>query len=93
MKPPDITRDIRPLTEFRSKMADMVKELNRANRPLFLTQHGRPVAVVLAPEDYVELMEKAEFIEAVRKGEASLDDGRGMSREQAIEQVRKARKK
>ena len=93
MKSLDVTRDIRPLTEFRSKMADMVKELNRANRPLFLTQHGRAVAVVLSPEDYVELMEKIEFTEAVRKGEASLDAGKGMTRAQAVDEVRKARKK
>lgn len=93
MKRIDITRDIRPLTEFRSRMADMVKELNTANRPLFLTQHGRPVAVVLAPEDYAELMEKFEFVEAVKSGEASLDAGKGISRAKAVEQVRKARRK
>lgn len=71
----EVHEDVRPLTDVRKNLAEMVARVRRTNRPLVLTQHGRAAAVMLSPEGYDELIRRAEFVQAVEEGLAEADAG------------------
>lgn len=89
MKRANVQDDIRPMSEFRTHMAELVEHTKKTGRPLILTQRGRSVAVVMSPRDYEALTYREEFIKAVQEGEAELDAGLGIPHEQAMASVKK----
>jgi prevent-host-death family protein len=70
------TEDIVPLGEFKAKASEMLRKLRSTNRPLVITQNGKPAAVVITPEDFDTLVERERFVAAVRRGVADADAGR-----------------
>jgi prevent-host-death family protein len=83
MRPIRISRDIRPLSEFRANAAAFVEHVRTTRRPLVLTQHGRSAAVLLDVEEYERLLERAELLDEVAAAEEELDRGEGVSHEEA----------
>jgi len=77
----DITRDIQPLTTFRRKSGEFMRQLKRSKRPVVLTVNGKAKAVVQDAEAYQQLLDiaaRADVFEAIRQG---LDDvARGHTR-------------
>lgn len=68
MKPLQISHDIIPLTRFKARAADIVRQLHREQRPVVVTQHGEPAAVLITPEAFDRLQEHDRFLEAVQAG-------------------------
>ena len=60
------SEDIRPLSEFRAKMAAFIDQVRDTGRPVFLTEHGRSAAVLLAVSEYEALVEALELLPDVR---------------------------
>ncbi|MCC6572399.1 MAG: type II toxin-antitoxin system Phd/YefM family antitoxin [Planctomycetes bacterium] len=83
MKRPNVQHDILPLSEFRTRMAELVERTNKTGQPLILTQRGRSVAVVMSPREFEDITYRDRLIRAVREAEESLDRGEGMSHEEA----------
>jgi antitoxin YefM len=82
-----LSRDIRPLSEFRANTAAFVRQVQESRRPLVLTQHGRGAAVLLDISEYERLLERAELLEDIRTAEAQLSRGEGVSHQMAKQQV------
>ncbi|NIR50812.1 type II toxin-antitoxin system Phd/YefM family antitoxin [candidate division KSB1 bacterium] len=57
--------NIRPLTDFRNKTKEYIKELNENKKPIVLTQHGKSAAVLLPAEKFQEMQEQIEFMRKV----------------------------
>lgn len=66
-----LSEDIRPMSDLKSKGADIVRQVNSTHRPVVLTRHGRGVAVVLSLEDYEEVQELRKW----RDLSKALDEG------------------
>jgi len=60
--------NIRPLTDFRNKMKEYIKELNENKKPIVLTQHGKSAAVLLHAEKFQEMQDQIEFMHKVAQG-------------------------
>jgi antitoxin YefM len=60
-----LSRDIRPLSEFRANTAAFVRHVQESRQPLVLTQHGRSAAVLLGISEYERLLERAELLEDI----------------------------
>ncbi len=60
--------NIRPLTDFRNKMKEYIKELNDNKKPIVLTQHGKSAAVLLHAEKFQEMQDQIEFMYKVAQG-------------------------
>lgn len=67
MQPLDV-KNVRPLTDFRNRMKDYIKELNEHKKPIVLTQHGKSVAVLLDAEKFQEMQDQIEFLRKVAQG-------------------------
>lgn len=68
------TDDIQPLSEHRAHLAAHFQHVQETGRPLFVTSNGRTAAVVLSPEAYDRLIEKAELVDNLALIDRGLDD-------------------
>ena len=79
MKPVKVSEDIVPINEFKAKASRFLKQIADSGQSLVITQHGRPVGVVLSPAQFDRLLEQQRFLEAVSEGLADVEAGRVMS--------------
>jgi prevent-host-death family protein len=85
-------RDIESLTAFKRNTTQYVKKIKKSGNPLVLTVNGKAEIVVQDAESYqrmLELLDRAETIEAVREGLESARNGKTMSLEQFDKEMRK----
>jgi prevent-host-death family protein len=68
MQPLDVTRDIIPIARFKAHASALLRQMKKSDRPLVITQSGKPSAVVMNPEDYEELTEAARVVSKVLRG-------------------------
>jgi prevent-host-death family protein len=88
----NISRDIDSLSNFKRNSAALIDQLRETAEPMVLTVNGRPAVVVQSPEGYqrlLELAERAEAIEGIRRGLESLDRAEGIPAEEAFDQLRR----
>ncbi len=77
----DITKDIRPLTEFKRDTARFVSRLKETGRPSVLTVNGKPELVVMDAQAWQDVQDQLEYARAVagiRKGLDQARDGQGV---------------
>ena len=77
----DITKDIRPLTEFKRDTANFVSHLKDSGRPSILTVNGKPALVVMDADAWQEAQDQLEYAQSVagiRKGLSQALDGDGL---------------
>lgn len=68
------TDDIQPLSEHRAHLTAHFQRVQETGRPLFVTSNGRTAAVVLSPEAYDALAEKAELADTLVLIDRGLQD-------------------
>jgi prevent-host-death family protein len=91
----DISRDIKPLSNFKRDSVGVIDQLKRTGRPVVLTINGKAEVVVQDAKSYqhlLELIDQAEAVVGIRKGLASMKRGEGVPAEQAFEKIRKKHK-
>jgi len=84
----DIKRDIHPLTDFKRKTPEFIKQLRATGEPVVLTINGKAELVVQDARSYQKLREMAEpleTIEAVKEGLASVKRGEGRPMDEAFD--------
>ena len=87
----DLNRDIQPLTDFKRNTVEFLRQLKETGKPVVLTINGKAELVVQDAGSYQKLLELAdrlETIEAVREGMKEIEEGKGISLEEAKEQAR-----
>jgi prevent-host-death family protein len=83
--------DIRSLTEFKRHTAEFVEQLKQTGRPQVLTVNGRATVVVQDAEAYqqlLDLVERAEAIDGIRRGLESAARGEGRPAEEVFAEIR-----
>ena len=84
------TTDITSFTEHRRHLRDHLNQVRTTGRPLFVTTNGETDAVVLSPETFDELAEKAELAETLRRIDRGMQDveaGRGRPLRDAVREI------
>jgi PHD/YefM family antitoxin component YafN of YafNO toxin-antitoxin module len=80
------TTDITSFTEYRRRLREHHDQVRETGRPLYVTNKGEAEAVVLSPEAFNELADRAELPEIlamIARSEADLIAGRvGDAREE-----------
>lgn len=83
--------DIASLTEFKRNSAEAVKRLKETGQPQVLTVNGRAEVVVQDVASYqrlLELVDRAEAIEGIRRGLESAARGEGRPAEEIYAEIR-----
>lgn len=71
-----ISEDIVPVSELKAQAADWLQRIAETGAPVVVTQNGKPAGVLLSPEAYDELVERARFVAAVEAGLADVEAAR-----------------
>jgi prevent-host-death family protein len=75
MRKLNVAEDIVPIADFKTHASEYVRHMRRTQRPMVITQHGRPAAVVLTPEEF-EALGYREFAKAkIKAGIKSAEEG------------------
>ncbi len=70
------SEDVRPITDFRSRSAELVKQTKRTKAPLIITQRGRATAVLEDLEHWEARVERLEVLEQILRGVQDFQEGR-----------------
>ena len=84
-----IDQDIKPLSEVRTSIANVIKQVHDTKRPVVITQHGKGVAVLLDAHEYETMQEKLELLTDVQISLNQIENGEGIDHEDAKEKVLK----
>jgi prevent-host-death family protein len=90
----DITKDIQPLTTFRRKSREFLRQLRKSKRPVVLTVNGKAQAVVQDAEAYQRLLDiaaRADVFEAIRQGLDDAAQGRARPAREVFAEFRRQR--
>ena len=68
MKPLTTAEDIVPINEFKARASQLFRRLREEQRPLVITQNGKPAGVLITPEEFDRIRERDRFTEAVSAG-------------------------
>jgi prevent-host-death family protein len=82
MKSIQISEDIFPLGQFKTHASRVLRNLHEKNRPIVITQNGKPAAVLLTPEEFDRLSKQEQFVTAVKEGLQDVKAGNIISDEQ-----------
>lgn len=82
-----INQDIRPLSEVRTGIANFIKQVHDTKRPVIITQHGKGVAVLLDAHEYELMQEKLELLSDIQISLSQLENGEGVTHEEAKNSV------
>ncbi len=87
MKHVNMAEDIVPLADFKSRTSQLFRRLRQEQRPLVITQNGKPAAVLITPEEFDRIRERDRFVEAVSAGLADSAAGRLIEDEELDEEL------
>ncbi|MCL2662270.1 MAG: type II toxin-antitoxin system Phd/YefM family antitoxin [Oscillospiraceae bacterium] len=68
--------DVRPVSDLRQNMAEVMKSIDTENRPVILTKHGRGRYILLSIEDYNRITALNALYEVIDEGIADIEAGR-----------------
>ena len=69
--------NIIPISDLRQDAAKILKQLNKSNEPLIVTQRGRAAAVMIGVEAYEKFEHEKELLKLLAKGEREIELGEG----------------
>jgi prevent-host-death family protein len=72
----NIPADIQPLTTFRRRSSEFLKQIKKSKRPVVLTVNGKAAAVIQDAEAYQHLLDIAAMADAREGIRQGLEDAR-----------------
>ena len=85
-----VSEDIIPIGEFKKQASSLVRRVKDLGRPILITQNGSPVSVVIPPEEYDRICERARFIASIEEGLADVEAGRVFTSEEVEKELERS---
>jgi prevent-host-death family protein len=88
----NLIQDIHPLTDFKRKTSEFLRQLKETGNPVVLTINGKAELVVQDAASYqrlFELAERLETVQAVKESLASVDRGEGRPMDDLVDALAK----
>jgi prevent-host-death family protein len=88
----NLSQDIHPLTDFKRKTSEFLRQLKETGNPVVLTINGKAELVVQDAASYqrlFDLAERLETVHAVKESLASVDRGEGKPMDDVFDALEK----
>src|SRR5947209_2858 len=82
-----LAKDIRTVTEMKTRAAQLLEEVNLEKRPLIITQDGKARAVMMDVDSYEELRSAIGLLKLVAQGEQDIRAGRWVEQSRLFERL------
>lgn len=83
----NISTDIKSVTYLKSRMADLLKQINETHRPVIITQNGEPKAVLQDPKSYESMRNAIGILKLISQGEEDIKNGRAKNQEEVFKNI------
>ena len=70
-----LKQDIIPVTDLMHNAAEIIKKIQKTQRPILVTQNGRAVMICMDVEEYEQQMKRLNLIDAILSGERAFAAG------------------
>jgi prevent-host-death family protein len=87
VKPVLLSENVLPIGEFKTQASSVLRKLRQSQRPVVITQNGKPAAVLITPEEFDKMHERDRFVVAVQEGLADLEAGRLLDSDEVRRQL------
>jgi len=67
-----IKEDIRPISYFKANAAEILKQVGKTHRPIFVTQNGEAKAVLIDTESYEQMKKTIGLLKVLSQGETDI---------------------
>ena len=89
----DVSRDIRSLTDFKTRSPEFLASLREKDRAILLTVNGRAELAVMSAATFQRVLDSLDELDAIRGIRAGLDDAAARRTRTAREAFEKVREK
>ena len=79
---------IRPLSDLRASIGEITEFVDKQQKPVILTKHGRGKYVFISVEEYNELIARRELYRLLDEGLDDILDGRTQEFSAAMKEIR-----
>jgi prevent-host-death family protein len=76
--------DIVPISDLRQDAAGVVKRAAATQEPVFITQRGRPTAVMVSTQRYARTQHELEILRLLARGEVEIEASEGYDLEAVL---------
>ena len=77
------------VTTLKRQATKILAELHETKEPVLITEHGRPSAYLVDPDDYELTQRRIKIMEGIMRGEADIRAGRVFSHEEVKHKLSK----
>jgi len=84
--------DVRPVSDLRQNMAEVMESIDTEKRPVILTKHGRGRYILLSIEEYNRITALDVLYESIDEGIADIEAGRVSDFREFAQQLREEMK-
>ena len=81
--------DVRPVTQRKTRAAELLRTVDETRRPIVITQNGKPRGVLLDFESYQEIRQSSLLLKLLAQGEADVRAGRVLAQEDVFAEARR----
>ncbi len=82
-----LSEDLVPISDFRTRTAEVVAKIKKTKRPVILTQRGRSAAVLEDVREFERRVERLELLEAILAGLRAAEKGAVISHRKAMTEL------
>jgi prevent-host-death family protein len=68
--------DIRPISYIKSHTADILKQINKTHRPIYITQNGEATGVLIDTESFENMQKTMGILKILAFGESDIETGK-----------------
>ncbi len=88
-KPMKYNQDIRPVTYLKTNSADLIKEVQKNKRPIFVTQNGEAKIVLQDLEEYQRQKDTLLMLKMIALGEREIRSGDVVEQDKLFSKIQK----
>jgi prevent-host-death family protein len=82
-----IKEDIRPVSYVKAHTADVLNQVNKTHRPMYVTQNGEAKAVVLDSDTYENMKNALGLLKLISQGEEDIKNGKIVSQDEVFSSI------
>ena len=88
----NIINDIKSVSYLKSRAADLLCQINETQRPVIITQNGKPRAVLQDPKSYEDMRNAIGLLKLISQGESDVRNGKVKSQDSVFKNIEKSLK-
>ncbi len=82
-----IKEDIRPISYVKAHAADILLQVNKTRRPIFVTQNGEAKAVLIDSESYENMKNAIGLLKVISQGEKDIKNNNIIEQKEVFSRI------